>query len=381
MKGTPDCAIRFLAPLLVLSGLMGCGSSSTGTSTPAAPVISSFSANPSSVTAGGSASLKGVFSNGTGNIAPGNITVTSGTSVSVTVTATTTYTLKVTNSAGASTTATATVTVTPPTPLPANLGVNIGWVNDWDRTQMFADAMKQARKFGSVNAPYDETASVDSLGWPTQDAGVAIMLGNQGAWSAGTYALSFTGQAHVQAALDANVSIGAVTYNGATNSSTATVTVAPAYVNLYLVFTNTKRTPTSATGSGVTNVSLMRPTINGSPHAAGTLFTDRFLARLKYFSAIRMKDYEITDSSSEAVWADRAIPAHASQQQVPPHASQNVNPQYITGACTNTPSNLPTRPARTCGSTFLTLHWAVPTSFPPQRGPPTWRCCSSTALA
>jgi len=212
------------------------------------------------------------------------------------------------------------------------LGVNIGWVTDWDPTQMFADAMKQARKFGSTARPYDEAEAIDALGWPLKDAGVAVIVGNQGAWSVGRYALAFTGLAEVASWGDENVSVGPLTYDSATNTSTATVTVGPAYQNVYLVFTKTRRTSASPAGSGVTNISLMRPTINGTPHAPGTVFTDRFLDRLKYFSAIRMMDYLNTNSSTESIWSQRAIPANASQQQVPPHASQNVAPRYVTGA-------------------------------------------------
>jgi hypothetical protein len=295
-----------------------------------APAIASFAASPATITSGSSTQLTGVFSGGTGILTPGNVALTSGTPVSVSPASTATYTLTVTSTSGNTATATTTVTVTQATK--ANLGVNIGWINDWDRTQPFADAMKQSRKFGSVNAPYDETATVDANGWPAQDGGVLVIAGNQGTWSAGNYALSFTGQATVAAWGDANVQVGAVSYSSANNTSTATVTVGSAYRNLYLVFTNTKRTATSAMGTGVTNVSLMRPTITGAPHAAGTLFTDRFLARLKYFTAVRVKDYLSTDSSTEENWSDRATPTNASQQQVPWHASQNVQPQYITGA-------------------------------------------------
>jgi hypothetical protein len=62
---------------------------------------------------------------------------------------------------------TAMVTVNPVPPLPAALGVNLSAVNDWDPTQMFADAMKQARKFGSTGSPYDESATIDELGCST----------------------------------------------------------------------------------------------------------------------------------------------------------------------------------------------------------------------
>ncbi|MGP8251325.1 MAG: glycoside hydrolase family 44 protein [Terracidiphilus sp.] len=75
------------------------------------PAITSFTANPATITAGGSSSLTGVFSGGTGVVTPGNITVTSGTAVSVSPTSTTTYTLTVTNAENTTATATATVTV------------------------------------------------------------------------------------------------------------------------------------------------------------------------------------------------------------------------------------------------------------------------------
>jgi hypothetical protein len=296
-----------------------------------APAIASFSASPASIAAGSSSSLTAVFANGTGIVTPGNLAVSSGVAFSVTPAATTVYTLLVTSRTGATAAASVTVTVIPTAPAAANLGINIGLVNDWDREQIFADAMRQARRFGSVAAPYDETSAVDADGWPTQDAGVLIIAGNQGAWSAGTYALSFTGQATVNSWDDGSVTVGPVSYSAATNTSTATVTVGPSYQSLYLVFTNTRRTAASATGTGITKVALLRPTVNGTPHAAGTLFTDRLLSRLKYFSALRVKDFTATDSSTESDWAARPLPTNASQQQVPAHASQNRDTRSITG--------------------------------------------------
>ena len=304
-----------------------------------APVITSFIAGPTSIAAGEISTLTGAFANGTAVITPGSLSATSGMAVPVKPSASTNYTLTVTNAAGDAVTASASVTVSSALSATEDkLGVNIGWVTDWDPEQMFADAMKQARKFGSVSAPYDETASVDAQGWPTQDAGVMVIsltanTLNQSAWMDGNYALSFTGQADVQAWDDPDVSAGPVSYDSSTNTSTATVTVKPGFQQVALVFTNTKRTPSSSLDTGITNVSLMRPMIDGSPHPPGTLFTDRFLNRLKYFSALRMMDYLFTNSSTETVWSGRAIPADASQQEVPPDASQNVDPQYVTGGC------------------------------------------------
>ena len=77
-----------------------------------APTITSFTASPLTIASGSSATLTGVFANGTGVITPGNITATSGAGASVSPTATTTYTLTVTNPSATAVTETATVTVT-----------------------------------------------------------------------------------------------------------------------------------------------------------------------------------------------------------------------------------------------------------------------------
>ena len=88
--------------LVLLSGCNGI--------TPTSPIINSFTANPPSITSGGSSTLSwSVTDASTLSISPGIGTVT-GTSTSVSPTATTTYTLTATNSAG-SVTASVTVTV------------------------------------------------------------------------------------------------------------------------------------------------------------------------------------------------------------------------------------------------------------------------------
>jgi len=82
----------------------------SGTSTPAAPIIISFTATPPTVQSGQSSTLNWSVTGATTlSISPGPGSVT-GTSVSVSPSATTTYTLTATNSGG-SVTATATVTV------------------------------------------------------------------------------------------------------------------------------------------------------------------------------------------------------------------------------------------------------------------------------
>ena len=97
---------------LGLASLTGCGGGSSNTPPPPPPPsISSFAANSTTITTGSSATLTGIFANGTGVITPGNLPATSGVGVSVSPTTTTTYVLTVTNASGTAVTAIATVTV------------------------------------------------------------------------------------------------------------------------------------------------------------------------------------------------------------------------------------------------------------------------------
>jgi len=97
--------------IVALASLTACGSGSSSTPPPPPPSITSFTANDSLITEGSSATLTGVFANGTGVITPGNLTATSGVGVTVSPTATTTYVLTVTNQSNTAVAAPAIVTV------------------------------------------------------------------------------------------------------------------------------------------------------------------------------------------------------------------------------------------------------------------------------
>src|SRR5438552_3360890 len=83
------------------------------------------------------------------------------------------------------------------------LGINLESANDWSRSLMFADAMKQARPWGKVSNLTDTSVSIDGDGWPTQDAGVIIISPVDSAPPApyvpGAFKLSFTGREAVSA--------------------------------------------------------------------------------------------------------------------------------------------------------------------------------------
>jgi sugar lactone lactonase YvrE len=108
-------AIAALLIVLVMTGLSGCsgGNSSSGGNTQSvAPSIASFTASPSTITAGSSATLSWSTANATSLSIDNSVGTVAGTSVSVKPSATTTYKLTATNSAGTSVTAQTTVTVT-----------------------------------------------------------------------------------------------------------------------------------------------------------------------------------------------------------------------------------------------------------------------------
>ena len=96
---------------LNLASLTGCGGSSSPSQSIPSATISSFVANQATITPGESATLTGIFANGTGVINPGSLAATSGAAVTVTPTATTSYTLTVTPSVGKAVSATAQVAV------------------------------------------------------------------------------------------------------------------------------------------------------------------------------------------------------------------------------------------------------------------------------
>lgn len=102
------------ATALGLALACGGGGGGGGSTPPPAgnPAISSFeAAQPPVITAGASTTLTATFANGTGEVTPGGLSITSGTPVTVHPASDTIYTLKVTNSVGVSVTQTTEVKV------------------------------------------------------------------------------------------------------------------------------------------------------------------------------------------------------------------------------------------------------------------------------
>lgn len=203
--------------------------------------------------------------------------------------------------------------------LPANdptknyIGMNVWFLSDWDGSFAFVDVMKQARPWQDGANWNNPVAGIDAYGWPTADASTVTLTGAP-AQINGTYKLIFNGQATVSL-MWAPGSVSNQVYNAANNTTTADVTYAVAASgSVGLIFRNTKRTATSATNTGFTNVRLYRP---GYPSDGSKVFTTPFLAGLGKASAVRMMDWTYTNANLVQHWGDRRTPQHMFKAGLP----------------------------------------------------------------
>lgn len=182
---------------------------------------------------------------------------------------------------------------------------------------IYADAMKSGRDTWEGNAPQDAS------GWPLEDATNIPWEGVDPASVAGTYLLSFSGEATVTADVGGlavltvngtqydNTLPDGVGYDAATNTTTATITLTASNAGiLSLEFTNSQRTASSATDTGVTNVQLMKPTSPGAStyYPLRTLFTTSGLAAMSAFTTERW--LTTNDDTTQVNWSDRVLPSY-----------------------------------------------------------------------
>jgi hypothetical protein len=191
------------------------------------------------------------------------------------------------------------------------VGLGTWFLSDWDGSSAFVDLVKQSRPWNlpNWNAGF---ATVDALGWPTEDA--STVLASYPYFVFDTYKLVFNGKATVTPQWFTGTVTNQV-YNAATNTTTADVNVTgqgDGYINL--IFTNTQRTGSSATGTGFTNAHLYRP---GYPTDGSVVFTTPFLTAMGKVSTIRMMDWTNTNSNYIVNWADRTTPLSATQAGLP----------------------------------------------------------------
>ena len=191
----------------------------------------------------------------------------------------------------------------------APLGVNLEGLWDWARLQPFVDLMKSSRPWGTANAPWDEAAPVDALGWPTGDAGVVVNVrtfeaGDEGKpytfIPAGVYQLRFEGRATVDPSASTNVTVRNVQHDPATNVSQGEVVIGADATQLMLAFRNTS--------GGVRHVSLRAP-----GYAATQTFTTQFEQALAPFHVVRFMDFLRTNNNPVRTWGERTLTTAGSQ--------------------------------------------------------------------
>ncbi len=252
-----------------------------GSSTPAAPVIASFGASPSTIQAGQSATLNwSVTGAASLSISPGVGTVT-GTSVSVSPSATTTYTLTATN-AGGSSTATTTVTISAAPAVTVTIS---------PKTKTLATGATQ--QFTATVANASNTA----VTW-TATGGI---ISSSGLYTAGSTAGSFTVTA---TSVQDNTKSDSATVT-ITAPQPVTVTVSPKPVTLFTGGTQ----QFTATVANASNTSVTWTATGGTISSSG-LYTAGTTAGSFTVTATSVQDTSKSDSASVTITTQTASGSH-----------------------------------------------------------------------
>jgi hypothetical protein len=189
------------------------------------------------------------------------------------------------------------------------IGANLPPINDYSRTHVYVDLMRQARRFGTAAQPWDEKALIGDDGWPVGDFGVFLMTGQRGVQGvAGRYHVSFTGRAKL--ALVASMgSLLPPRHDAAANRTTVDLDLPEGADQLALAFTQT--------GDGIRDLRVIRPDYDP---AHPPLFTKSFLDHIARFKTLRFMDWLRTNNNPVTTWAERTSPErmhHVSAKGVP----------------------------------------------------------------
>jgi len=207
------------------------------------------------------------------------------------------------------------------------VGMNLGPPRG--RQLAFVDAAITLQDYRQVG---ESELTFDDRGYPSSDAQV-VFFDNRPVpeWFgeiddpaeyeidiAGTYTLSFTGAAQLTP-LEGNLTIENEQYESATNTTTADVTLPEGEQVFNIEFSETKRTQNSETGSGITDISLIRP---GYDPETDQTFTQPVCDLDAPFDVLRFMGGWLkttqkhpTDENGEPLmtdWADRIEPTDGS---------------------------------------------------------------------
>jgi hypothetical protein len=195
----------------------------------------------------------------------------------------------------------------PPTPnIPppsgtAVVGNNLSHPSYWDGLHWLVDMVRGGGDFRRLDWTTAQMNPVD--GWPVEDF---LLIFSGEPEPTGTYKLSFKGKASISVATShGTVSLDKTTYNAGTNTTTADVVITEAINGVsWLTFHSTQRTASSAVGSGLTDMRLIRP---GYPVDGSVVFTNEFITAAQKFHVLRTMDFGDTNGNPVREWSERDL--------------------------------------------------------------------------
>lgn len=179
-------------------------------------------------------------------------------------------------------------------PFSAEVGIGIANLSYFDRSFAMVDVVRQAQFKGH---DWSDDVGADAQGAPTRNFHFQF-----NAWghffAAGTYKLKFKGQADL-----GHVNISNKVYDAATNTTTADVVLDSVETdNAWISFSNTKRTPESTPGDGVTDIHFYRP---GYATDGSAILTTEFITAMQKFNVIRTMDAMAANGNATSAWSER----------------------------------------------------------------------------
>lgn len=184
------------------------------------------------------------------------------------------------------------------------IGINLEYSRDWAKSRMFVDLMRSSRVFGPVDTPWSGPVARDADGWPTVDSFGTVVLvysADEAPLLQGTYRLNFKGRAQSVSANRAAAQVVNLSYDPATDTSTADVVTQPTFAQQGILWLQFR-----GTGGKVRDISMRRP-----GYGPAERFSREFLQAIAPFSVLRTMDLTSTNGNPVAKWSQRATLASA----------------------------------------------------------------------
>jgi hypothetical protein len=177
------------------------------------------------------------------------------------------------------------------------VGIGIYNLSYYDQSFAMADVVRHSQLRG---LDWGTDVGADANGEPTRDF---IMIFSAKVIGAGTYKLSFKGQATIEIAATPNGVVANKQYNAATNTTTADIILPQDSTNnTWLTFKNTRRTASSVTADGLSDIHMWRP---GYPTDGSEMFTREFLTAMGKFHVVRTMDFINANRNGTENWSER----------------------------------------------------------------------------